>query len=177
MAVRKFLENSPYLAEGVFIDDTAVVIGRVAIGKDSSVWPTSVIRGDVHEISIGERTNIQDGSVLHVTSPESYGPDGFELRIGNDVTIGHRVVLHGCTIHDRALIGMGAIIMDGVLIESDVIVGAGSIVSPGKTLESSGLYVGSPAKRVRDLKQEELDFLVYSATHYVKLKNHHQSTS
>ncbi len=132
MTVRKYLENSPSLAEGVFIDDSAVIIGRVSIGKDSSVWPLTAIRGDVQEISIGERSNIQDGSILHVTSPESYGPDGFELIIGNDVTVGHRVVLHGCVIHDRALIGMGAIIMDGVLIESDVIVGAGSVVSPGK---------------------------------------------
>ncbi|MDC1436795.1 gamma carbonic anhydrase family protein [Gammaproteobacteria bacterium] len=177
MTVRKYLENSPSLAEGVFIDDSAVIIGRVSIGKDSSVWPLTAIRGDVQEISIGERSNIQDGSILHVTSPESYGPDGFELIIGNDVTVGHRVVLHGCVIHDRALIGMGAIIMDGVLIESDVIVGAGSVVSPGKTLESGGLYVGSPARRVRDLKQEELDFLVYSANHYVKLKNLHQDAS
>ncbi len=177
MAMRKYLENSPSLAEGVYIDESAVVIGRVTFGKDSSVWPLSVIRGDVQEISIGERTNIQDGSILHVTSPESYGPDGFELTIGNDVTVGHRVVLHGCVIRDRALIGMGAIIMDGVVIETDVIVGAGSVVSPGKTLESGGLYVGSPAKRVRNLKQEELDFLVYSSAHYVKLKNLHQKTS
>ena len=177
MTVRKYMEKSPSLAEGVFIDETAVVIGRVTIGKDSSVWPLTVIRGDVQDIIIGIRTNIQDGSVLHVTSPESYGPDGFELSIGNDVTVGHRVDLHRCTIHDRALIGMGAIIMDGVVIESDVIVGAGSVVSPGKTLESGSLYVGSPAKRVRALKQEELAFLVYSSAHYVKLKNLHQNES
>ncbi|MDG2090208.1 MAG: gamma carbonic anhydrase family protein [Gammaproteobacteria bacterium] len=177
MAVRKYLDSSPSLGKDVFIDDSAVVIGRVSIGKDSSVWPLTVIRGDVHDIKIGECTNIQDGSVLHCTSPDSFGPNGFALTIGNDVTIGHRVVLHGCTIHDRVLIGMGAIIMDGSVIESDVIVGAGSVVSPGKSLESGGLYVGSPAKRVRDLKQEELDFLVYSAAHYVKLKNLHQGGS
>jgi carbonic anhydrase/acetyltransferase-like protein (isoleucine patch superfamily) len=177
MAIRKYLENSPSLAEGVFIDETALVIGRVTIGKDSSVWPTSVIRGDVQEITIGERTNIQDGSILHVTAPGSYPPDGFELKIGNDVTVGHRVVLHGCSIQGRALIGMGAIIMDGAIIEPDVIVGAGSVVSPGKTLESGGLYVGSPARRARDLKQGDLDFLLYSSAHYVKLKNLHQNTS
>ena len=175
MTVRKYLKNSPALSEGVYIDETAVVIGLVSIGKDSSVWPLTVIRGDVKEISIGKRTNIQDGSVLHVTSPDSYPPDGFELNIGNDVTIGHRVVLHGCTIRDRVLIGMGAIIMDGTVIESNVIVGAGSVVSPGKTLESGGLYLGSPVRRVRDLKPEELDFLVYSSAHYVKLKNLHQN--
>lgn len=177
MAVRNYLNFSPAIEKGAFIDDSAVVIGRVSIGKDSSVWPLTAIRGDVHDIKIGNCTNIQDGSVLHCTSPDSYGPDGFPLTIGDDVTVGHRVVLHGCTIHDRVLIGMGAIIMDGSVIESDVIVGAGSIVSPGKTLESGGLYVGSPAKRVRELKQEELDFLIYSAGHYVKLKNLHQGHS
>ena len=175
--MRRYLDSYPALAEGVFIDDSAVVIGRVSIGKDSSVWPLTAIRGDVNDIKIGKCTNIQDGAVLHCTSPDSYGPNGFVLTIGNDVTVGHRVVLHGCTIHDRVLVGMGAIIMDGSVIKSDVIIGAGSVVSPGKILGSGGLYVGSPAKRVRDLKQEELDFLVYSAAHYVKLKNLHQSGS
>ena len=177
MTVRKYLDFSPELADGVFIDETAVVIGRVRMGKDSSVWPFSAIRGDVHDITIGSCTNIQDGSVLHATSPDSSGPDGYALTIGDDVTVGHRAVLHGCTIHNRVLIGMGAIVMDGAIVESDVILGAGSFVSPGKVLESGGLYVGSPAKRVRDLRQEELDFLVYSAGHYVKLKNNHQKTA
>tara|TARA_R110000824_G_scaffold336_4_gene2020 strand:- start:78533 stop:79075 length:543 start_codon:yes stop_codon:yes gene_type:complete len=175
MTVRTYLEFTPALAQGVFIDSSAIVIGRVKIGKDSSVWPLTTIRGDVQAIVIGERSNVQDGSVLHVTSPESYGPDGFALTIGNDVTIGHRAVLHGCTIHDRVLIGMGAIIMDGAVIESNVVLGGGSVVSPGKVLESGGLYVGTPARRIRDLRQEELDFLGYSARHYVKLKNLHQS--
>lgn len=175
MALRTYLEFSPALAEGVFIDSSAIVIGRVSIGRDSSVWPLTTIRGDVHDIKIGARTNVQDGSVLHVTSPESYGPSGFALTIGNDVTIGHRAILHGCTIHDRVLIGMGAIIMDGAVVKSNVVIGGGSIVSPGKVLESGGLYVGSPVKRIRDLRQEELDFLDYSAGHYVKLKNLHQS--
>jgi len=177
MTLREYLDFSPTLAEGVYVDITAVVIGRVRIGRDSSIWPFCAVRGDVHDITIGSRSNIQDGSVLHATSPDSYGPDGFSLTIGNDVTVGHRAVLHGCTIHDRVLIGMGAIIMDGAIIEPDVIVGAGSFVSPGKVLESGGLYVGSPARRVRDLKQEELDFLVYSAGHYVKLKNFHQNST
>jgi len=175
MTIRNYLEFSPTLSEGVFIDSSAIVIGRVTIGRDSSVWPLTAIRGDVHDIKIGACTNVQDGSVLHVTSLHSYEPDGFPLTIGNEVTIGHRAVLHGCTIHDRVLIGMGAIIMDGAVIEPDVIIGAGSIVSPGKVLESGSLYVGSPAKRVRGLSQEESDFLVYSAAHYVKLKNLHQN--
>ena len=115
--------------------------------------------------------------MLHATSPESFGPDGFALNIGCDVTIGHKAILHGCTIHDRVLIGMGAIIMDGAVVESDIILGGGSVVSPGKTLTSGGLYVGSPAQRVRDLRQEEIDFLLYSAKHYTKLKDLHLNSS
>ncbi len=175
MNVRNYLDFSPKIAAGVFVDSTAVVIGRVEIGADSSIWPLTTVRGDVQQITIGLRTNIQDGSVLHVTSPESIGPDGFALSIGNDVTVGHRAILHGCTIHDRVLVGMGAIVMDGATINTDVIIGAGSVVSPGKTLESGGLYVGSPAVRIRDLQQKELEFLRYSARHYVRLKNLHQS--
>ncbi len=177
MTIRTYLEFTPKLADRAYVDESAVVIGQVTLGVDSSVWPLTVIRGDVHSISIGDRTNIQDGSVLHVTSPHSFPPDGFPLVIGNDVTVGHKVVLHGCTIGDRVLVGMGTVIMDGAIVEPDVIIGGGSVVTPGKTLTSGGLYVGSPVKRIRDLRQEELDFLVYSAEHYGKLKDMHLSTS
>lgn len=177
MTIRTYLEFSPVIGDRAFVDDSAVVIGRVELGVDSSIWPLTAIRGDVHDIKIGDRTNIQDGSVLHCTSPQSFGPDGYPLVIGDDVTVGHKAILHGCTIKDRVLIGMGAIVMDGVIVESDVIIGAGSIVSPGKTLTQGGLYVGAPAKRVRDLRQEELDFLGYSAEHYVKLKDFHLNAS
>lgn len=176
MTIRSYLHHVPSLAAGVFIDSSAVVIGRVTLAEDVSVWPLVAVRGDVHDISVGARTNIQDGSVLHTTSPDSH-PPGFPLNIGADVTVGHKVILHGCKIGDRVLIGMGAIVMDGVTVEPDVIVGAGSVVSPGKVLQSGGLYVGAPAKRVRDLKPEELEFLKYSAGHYVKLKNRHMSDS
>lgn len=177
MTVRSYMEFHPKIGDRVFIDSSAVVIGNVELGVDCSVWPMTVIRGDVHTIRIGDRTNIQDGSVLHITSPESFGPDGFPLNIGDDVTIGHRAVLHGCTIKDRVLIGMGALVMDGAVIESDIILGGGSVVSPGKTLTSGGLYVGSPAQRIRDLRQEEIDFLLYSARHYAKLKDLHLNSS
>jgi carbonic anhydrase/acetyltransferase-like protein (isoleucine patch superfamily) len=176
MTIRTYLQYVPAIAEGVFVDDTALVIGRVALATDVSVWPLTTIRGDVHDISVGARTNVQDGSVLHTTSPDSFPPEGFPLIIGEDVTIGHRAILHGCTIGDRVLIGMGSIVMDGAVIEADVILGGGSVVSPGKVLASGGLYVGSPAKRIRDLRPEELEFLRYSANHYVKLKNLHQSS-
>ncbi len=177
MTIRTYLHYVPVIGQGAFVDESAVVIGRVTLGEDVSVWPHTAIRGDVHDISVGARTNIQDGSVLHTTSPDSSPPQGFPLIIGADVTIGHRVILHGCTVGDRVLVGMGSIVMDGVVIEADVIVGGGSVVTPGKVLTSGGLYVGSPAKRVRDLRPEELDFLRYSAGHYVKLKNLHQSSS
>jgi carbonic anhydrase/acetyltransferase-like protein (isoleucine patch superfamily) len=177
MTVRSYLDHFPTLADNVFIDESAVVIGRVTIGTDSSVWPTCVVRGDVHDVRIGERTNIQDGSILHCTSPDSSKPDGFGLTIGSDVTVGHKVVLHGCTIGNHVLVGMGSIIMDGAVVEDDVVIGGGSVVTPGKVLEKGGLYVGSPAKRVRDLRPEELEFLRYSAAHYVKLKNQHMRSS
>ena len=177
MTIRSFRNYRPELAAGVFIDDSAVVIGRVTLGEDVSIWPLVAIRGDVNDISIGARTNVQDGSVLHNTSPGSSPPGGFPLQIGADVTVGHKAILHGCTIGDRVLIGMGAIVMDGAVIEPDVIVGGGSVVSPGKVLLSGGLYVGAPAKRVRELKPQELDFLKYSAAHYVKLKDLHLTES
>lgn len=177
MTIRSFQQHRPHIGARVFIDPSAVVIGRVRLGADVSVWPLTVIRGDVNDIAIGDRTNIQDGSVLHNTSPSSSPPNGFALVVGADVTVGHKVILHGCTIGDRVLVGMGSIVMDGAIVESDVIIGGGSVVTPGKVLNSGGLYVGSPAKRVRDLRPDELEFLKYSAAHYVKLKDLHLSSS
>lgn len=171
MTVRSFRESTPTLGARVYIDPSAVVIGRVSIGDDSSIWPTAVVRGDVHSIEIGARTSIQDGSVLHVTHDGPYAPGGRALIVGSDVTVGHRVTLHACTIGNTCLIGMGSIILDNVVTEDFVMIGAGSIVTPGKRLERGGLYVGSPARRVRELKQREIDFLTYSAAHYVKLKD------
>ena len=167
----------PRIHSSAFIAPGCRIIGDVEIGPDASVWYNCVVRGDANRIVIGARTNIQDGSVLHNTSPTSTPPLGYALHIGADVTIGHKAILHGCTIGDRVLIGMGAIVMDGAVVQDDVIVGGGSVVSPGKVLESGGLYVGSPAKRVRDLKPQEYEFLKYSAAHYVKLKNLHMSDS
>jgi carbonic anhydrase/acetyltransferase-like protein (isoleucine patch superfamily) len=177
MTIRTFLDHTPVLGDRVFVDASAVVIGRVRLGADVSVWPLTAIRGDVNDITVGDRTNIQDGSVLHNTSPSSTPPNGFPLVVGSDVTVGHKVILHGCTIGDRVLVGMGSIVMDGAVVESDVIIGGGSVVTPGKVLGSGGLYVGSPAKRVRDLRPEELEFLKYSAGHYVKLKDQHIASS
>lgn len=175
MSIRSYQGINPSIAAGAYVDPDAVVIGDVQIGADSSIWPTVVIRGDVHKIRIGARTNIQDGSVLHVTADNAFNPGGFPLTVGDGVTVGHKAVLHACTIGDYALIGMGAIILDGAVVPEKTLVGAGSVVSPGKTLESGHLYLGSPAKAVRPLKPKELEYLEYSAEHYVNLKNKHMA--
>jgi len=173
--IRRFNQIEPTLGKKVFIDQSAVVLGDVHIGDDSSVWPQAVVRGDMHRIRVGNKTSIQDGSVLHITHAGPYNSEGWPLIIGNEVTIGHRAVLHGCTIADHVLIGNGAIVMDGAIIESNVVVGANALVAPGKRLESGYLYVGSPCKAVRALSEKEMAFFVYSANNYVKLKNQHLS--
>lgn len=169
--IRSFKGIKPQLLESVYIDETALVIGNVTLGKNSSIWPMTVIRGDVNSIQIGENSNIQDGSVLHVSHKGEYNPGGGALLVGDNVTVGHKVILHACTIGDSCLIGMGSIIMDNAVIESHVMLGAGSLVTGGKTLEGGYLWLGNPVKRARKLSDKELSFLDYSALHYVKLKN------
>ena len=171
MAIRDYLGITPLLGAGVYIDPAALVIGRVTLGDDASVWPFAVARGDVNRIEIGARSNVQDGSVLHVVHDGPYSPGGLALQIGADVTIGHKAVVHAATIGHRCLIGMAAVVTDRVVVEDDVIVGAGSVVPPGKRLESRGLYLGSPAKRVRDLTAREIEQVLYIAAHYVRLKD------
>ncbi|MCW8930627.1 MAG: gamma carbonic anhydrase family protein [Gammaproteobacteria bacterium] len=172
MSIRQFKQYTPNIGKDVFVDESAQVIGQVSIGDNSSIWPNCTIRGDVNWIKIGANTNIQDGSTLHVTHDHSNKhPGGFPLSIGNQVTIGHNVVLHGCTVEDNCLVGMGAIILDGAHLEKNVFLGAGALVSPNKHLESGYLYVGSPAKKLRALTEDEIEGLQYSADHYVKLKN------
>ncbi len=171
MAVKAYQDKTPKLGQGVYVDETAVVIGDVALGDDVSIWPMAVLRGDVQRIEIGAGTNIQDGSVLHVTHDSEHAPGGHALSVGDDVTVGHRVVLHGCRVGNRCLVGIGAIVMDGAVVEDEVILGAGSLVPPGRTLEAGFLYVGAPAKRVRPLTEQEKEFLRYSARHYRSLKD------
>lgn len=171
MTVRAYRGIVPQFPTSAYVADDAVVIGSVTLGADVSIWPMTVIRGDVNVITIGDRTNIQDGSVLHVTHDHPDIPGGFALKIGRNVTVGHKVVLHGCTVEDDTLIGMGATVMDGAVVKSNVLLGAGSLVPPGKVLDSGHLWLGSPARKVRPLNQKELDWIAYSAGHYVKLKN------
>lgn len=171
--IRSYQDKTPTIGEGSYIDESAVVIGDVVIGKNSSVWPLTVIRADINIIRIGDSTNIQDGSVLHVTHRGDYSADGAELHIGDQVTVGHKALLHGCRISNRCLIGMGSIITDNAVIEDHVIIGSGSLVPPGKKLESGYLYLGNPALQKRALSDKEIDYLSYVADHYVLLKQNY----
>ena len=170
-SIRGFQEKFPTLGQRVYVDPHSVVIGDVELGDDVSVWPMAVIRGDVNSVKIGNACSVQDGSVLHVTHVGPFTPTGQPLILGQGITIGHKAVLHGCTIDDYCLIGMGALILDAVQIQHHVMVAAGSVVTPGKVLESGYLYLGSPAKAVRKLTAQELEQLEYSAQHYIRLKN------
>lgn len=169
--VKTYGNITPTLGQNVFVDNTARVIGDVSIGNDSSVWPMAVIRGDMNSISIGERTSIQDGAVLHITHKKTDNPNGHPLIIGDDVTVGHKAVLHGCTVCNRSLIGIGAIILDGAVVEEEVIVAAGCLVPPGKRLKSGFVYKGNPAVQSRPITQKEREYFLYTAQNYVKLKN------
>jgi len=173
MSIRNYKDTSPQIASSAFVDEAAVIIGDVIICDDSSVWPMAVLRGDVNFIRVGERSSIQDGSVLHVTHPHEAVPEGHPLIIGNDVTVGHNVTLHGCTIGNRCLVGMGSTVLDGAVLEDGVLLGAGSLVPPGKVLEGGYLWIGSPVKRARALTDAEKEWFDYSAAHYVRLKNNH----
>jgi carbonic anhydrase/acetyltransferase-like protein (isoleucine patch superfamily) len=175
MSIRSFNGVAPTFNSSVYIDESAVLVGDIVLADDVSIWPLVAARGDVNYIRIGARTNIQDGSVLHVSRPTSHNPAGSPLIIGEDVTVGHKVMLHGCRLGHRILVGMGAIVMDDAVIEDDVIIGAGSLVPPGKTLESGYLYVGSPVKQARPLTSAERDFLQKSASNYVILQRQYQA--
>lgn len=169
--ISAFTGHTPFLPDSVWVDPAARVIGDVRLGEDSSIWPGAVVRGDMHAIRIGARTTVQDGAVLHVTHDSDYHPGGCPLEIGDDVTIAHQAMLHGCRLGNRVLVGIQAVIMDDVRVEDDVIIAAGSLVPSGKRLESGWLYRGRPARPVRELRRDEYDYLVYVAANYVRLKD------
>ena len=175
MGIRSFKDKAPQLGERVWVDPSAQVIGDVRLGADSSVWPGAVIRGDMHEIRVGERVSVQDNAVLHITHDSRFNPGGYPLHIGDDVTIAHQATLHGCRIGSRVMIGMQAMVMDGAVIEDEVILAAGALVPPGKHLKRGYLYRGRPATRVRSLTAEELEFLTYVAGNYVRLKDDYRA--
>ncbi|MGS2720932.1 gamma carbonic anhydrase family protein [Paraglaciecola aestuariivivens] len=171
MAIRQYRSIYPEFGSRCYIDESAVIVGDVKCAEHVSIWPLVAARGDVNHIRIGARTNIQDGTILHVTRTSEANPQGFPLLIGADVTVGHKCMLHGCTLGDRILVGMGAIIMDGVVVEDDVFIGAGTLVPPNKRLKSGYLYKGNPAQQARPLKDNEIAFLKQSATNYLALKD------
>ena len=172
MSIRPFLEHVPVLGERVYVDPAATVIGRVSLGDDVSIWPGCVVRADVNSIEIGARTNVQDGTVVHVTHEGPFTrPGGFPTVIGSDVTIGHGAIVHACRIGDFALIGMGSTVLDGAVVEAFGFVGAGAVVPPGKTVGEGELWLGNPARFVRKLNEREIEQLRYSAGHYMRLKD------
>ena len=171
MNIRSFETHYPQIQDKVYIDPTALLIGRLTLEQDVSIWPGVIIRADVNKIHIGAKTNIQDSSVLHVSRPSPTMPEGYPLYIGSETTIGHRVTLHGCQIGSRVLVGIGSTVLDGALIADDVMIGAGSLIPPGKHLASGYLYLGTPVKQIRALSPEEIAGLAQSAAHYVNLKN------
>lgn len=173
--ITKFKDYTPTIGKNTWIAPSADVIGRCEIGEDSSVWFQTTIRADVHFITIGSRTSIQDGSMIHVTHHKKADmSDGNPTTIGDDVTIGHKVMLHGCTIEDACLVGMSATILDGAIIGKESIVGAGSLVTKNKVFPPRSLIMGSPAKVVRELNEDEIKELYASASRYVKFKNEYK---
>ncbi|MGB6187558.1 MAG: gamma carbonic anhydrase family protein [Aeromonas molluscorum] len=171
LRLRSYQGKYPQLGARSYVDPCATLVGDIHLGDDASIWPMVAARGDVNHIRIGARSNIQDGTVLHLSRRSAGNPDGYPLLIGEDVTVGHKAMLHGCTIGNRVLVGMGAIILDGVVVEDEVMIGAGSLVPPGKLLESGFLYMGNPVKQARSLRPAEIAFLKTSADNYVLLKD------
>ena len=170
--LRPFRDRLPTLGARAYVDPAASVIGDVVLGDDVSVWPFTVVRGDVNFIRVGDRTNLQDGSVIHVSHDGPHAKlGGFATRIGNDVTIGHKAIIHACTIEDAVLIGMGAIVLDGAVVRKHGFVGAGALVPPGKVVGEGELWLGNPARKARLLSDAEIEALYYSAGHYVRLKD------
>ncbi|MCH2057043.1 MAG: gamma carbonic anhydrase family protein [Thalassotalea sp.] len=169
--IRPYKDKHPKLSDSSYVDPMAVITGDIELAENTSIWPFVVARGDVNYIRIGKNSNVQDNSVLHVSRQSAVNPDGFPLIIGEDVSIGHSCTLHGCTIGNRVMVGIGAIVLDGVVVEDDVLIAAGTLVPPRKRLESGYLYMGNPAKKARPLKESEVSYLNKTASKYVELKN------
>ncbi|WP_119344290.1 gamma carbonic anhydrase family protein [Facilibium subflavum] len=173
MPVRTFNEIHPKIAKSAFVDSMATVTGKVVLSEHVSIWPNVSIRGDLLSISIGKNSNVQDNTVIHTTEFFDQPGQGYDVVIGEDVTVGHGAIIHGCHIGNRVLVGMGAIVLDGVVVEDDVIIGAGTVVPPGKRLETGYLYLGSPAKCARKITEQEKAHIINNAQNYIQTKNKH----
>lgn len=171
MALYRYFAHAPQLGSRVYVAPEAMILGQITLADDVSIWPFVAARGDVNQIHIGARTNVQDNTVLHVTHDGDYTPGGVPLMIGADVTIGHGAILHACQIGNACLIGMGATVLDRAVVGQHCMLGAGSVLTPGKIMLPGSLWIGNPAKYVRDLKPAEIEMLYYSARNYVKLKD------
>ncbi|MBO9880679.1 gamma carbonic anhydrase family protein [Xanthomonas sp. D-109] len=169
--IRPYLDKTPQLGARVYVDPACTLIGDVVLEDDVSVWPGTVIRGDVNDVRIGARSNIQDGTIIHVSHHSPFNAAGYPTLIGADVTVGHGTIIHACTIEDLCLIGMGACILDGATVKKHGFVGAGAVVGPGKTVGEGELWLGNPARKARMLSDKEIESLHYSAQHYVRLKD------
>ena len=178
MHLRPYRGILPTLGERVYVDLAATCIGDVVLGDDVSLWPGTVVRGDVNFIRIGARTNVQDGTVIHVSHDGPHAKlGGFATQIGADVTIGHKAIIHACRIEDAVLVGMGAMLLDGVVVRKHAFVGAGALVTPGKEVGEGELWLGNPARKARMLNDAEIEALYYSAQHYVRLKDEYLALS
>ncbi|MHB8919637.1 MAG: gamma carbonic anhydrase family protein [Halothiobacillus sp.] len=175
--IRNFGDKTPALGTDVWVDPSAVVIGAVNLASGVSIWPTAVLRGDVNTITIGQDSNLQDGVIVHVNQPSIKRPEGTPCAVGKEVTVGHRATLHACSIGNQVLVGMGSIVMDDAVVEDFVIIGAGSVVAPGKRLESGFLYLGAPARKVRPLTADEINYFAQSAQFYRNLARQHATQS
>ncbi|MET0329900.1 MAG: gamma carbonic anhydrase family protein [Dyella sp.] len=169
--LRRYKGIAPTLGQRVYVDPAATVIGQVTLGDDVSIWPGAVLRGDVHAITVGARSNVQDGAVVHVTHDGPYSPGGMPTVVGEGVTIGHGAVIHACTIEDYCLIGMHATVLDGAVVRRYGFVGAGSVIPPGKVVGERELWLGNPARCVRLIDARQVEQLHYSAAHYVTIKD------
>ncbi|MGB5834297.1 MAG: gamma carbonic anhydrase family protein [Thiohalocapsa sp.] len=175
--VRSYQGLEPQIALDAYVDESAIVIGDVEIGAQASIWPMAVVRGDIHRIRIGAGSNVQDGTILHVSHDSRFLPGGAPTILHERITVGHQAMLHGCEIHDLCLIGIGARVLDRAVLKSQVMLAAGAVVTPGKVLEGGYLYVGAPAKRTRTLTDLELEYLDYAARHYIELAVRHRATA
>ncbi len=174
MPIETYLGIKPKIATTAWVHSTATIIGKCDIGQHTSIWPGSILRGDVNTITIGNSTNIQDGTIIHVTHKGPFSGEGKAVIIGSNVTIGHGVILHACDIEDYAFIGIGSTVLDGAIIRSGAMVGAGSLVTGHQDLTGGFLYLGQPAKQIRPLTRAEQENITYSAEHYVQLANNYK---